>query len=275
MGKFDGILFCTDLDGTLLNKKREVSAENRAAIEYFKKEGGAFTIITGRPPCISSDIYRMSGANIPYGCINGGGIYDPAKGEYLWYDTLPEAAFRIVEYVEKNMPDIGIQFSCPERIYFCRDNSSTQHFRDVTGYPHIVKTLGELGDEPLCKVIFSTDDTRRLAEIRAEIMALPEAAQVDFVSGADDLCEMLPKGNTKGTVLCRMAELLGYDMKKTVAVGDFENDLDMIKKAGIGYAVANAYDGAKAVADRVTVSNEEHAIAKIIEDLDNENPFER
>jgi hydroxymethylpyrimidine pyrophosphatase-like HAD family hydrolase len=67
-----------------------------------------------------------------------------------------------------------------------------------------------------------------------------------------------------------MSELLGLDMAKTVAVGDYENDLDMIKMAGIGYAVANACPALKAIADRITVSNDEHAIAKIIDDLDKE-----
>lgn len=267
MGKFDGVLFCTDLDGTLLNSQRQVSAENRAAIEYFKSEGGSFTIITGRPPCLSSEIYEASGANIPYGCINGGAIYDPAAGKYLWADALPEEAKDIIRYVERNMPDIGIQVNYPDRICFCRANSSTDHFCEITGYPYIFKDIKDLGEEPIYKVIFSTDDEARLAEIRAEISALPQAEQVSFISGARDLCEMLSKGNTKGTALCKLAELLGFDMKKTVAVGDFENDIDMIKKAGIGYAVANADPRAKAVADRITVSNNDHAIARIIEEL--------
>ena len=50
MGKFDGILICTDLDGTLYRNDKTVSKENREAIEYFKNEGGYFTFITGRMP---------------------------------------------------------------------------------------------------------------------------------------------------------------------------------------------------------------------------------
>ena len=57
---------------------------------------------------------------------------------------------------------------------------------------------------------------------------------------------------------------MGIDKNKIVAIGDFENDVEMIKKAGVGIAVANACPAAKEVADIVTVSNEEHAIAKII-----------
>ena len=57
-------------------------------------------------------------------------------------------------------------------------------------------------------------------------------------------------------------------MKKTIAVGDYNNDISMIRFAGAGYAVFNAVDEVKLAADHVTVSNNEHAIAKIIDDID-------
>jgi hydroxymethylpyrimidine pyrophosphatase-like HAD family hydrolase len=65
-----------------------------------------------------------------------------------------------------------------------------------------------------------------------------------------------------------MCELLGIDPRRSIAVGDYDNDVSMIKAAGLGIAVANAMPSVMAVADAVTVSNEEHAIARIIYDLD-------
>ena len=50
MGKFDGILICTDLDGTILKNDKTISNRNIEAMEYFKKEGGYFTFVTGRMP---------------------------------------------------------------------------------------------------------------------------------------------------------------------------------------------------------------------------------
>ena len=50
MKKFDGILICTDLDGTILDDNKNISAENLDAIEYFKSEGGLFNFVTGRMP---------------------------------------------------------------------------------------------------------------------------------------------------------------------------------------------------------------------------------
>ena len=73
MGKFDGVLLCTDIDGTLLNTNRKVSQENKKALEFFKKEGGLCTFVTGRMPFFVSDIYDAMKPNAPFGCINGGG----------------------------------------------------------------------------------------------------------------------------------------------------------------------------------------------------------
>ena len=82
------------------------------------------------------------------------------------------------------------------------------------------------------------------------------------------LYEILPKGASKGNLLPHLAAILGVDMSKTIAVGDYYNDVSMIRSAGVGVAVANAVDEAKAVADIVTVSNEESAIAKIVAMID-------
>ena len=76
MGKFDGFLICTDLDGTLLRNDKSVSEENRKAIAYFKQEGGLFTFITGRMPYYAAESYEVAQPNAPFGCINGGAIYD-------------------------------------------------------------------------------------------------------------------------------------------------------------------------------------------------------
>ena len=266
MGKFDGYLFCTDLDGTLLNSSHQISRDNKEAIAYFKSEGGLFTFITGRPYIISREMYEAVCPNAPIGCFNGGGIYDFEKGEYLWHNSLPESAVEVLDFVYDNIPDVGIQLSLPHRIVYTRDNSSMRYFRDITDTPYIYGHYREV-DEPIVKVVFGHLDPVRLSEIRALVESQPFASKYDFITAAADFYELLPRGNSKGALLTKMAELLGLDMSKTVAVGDFENDVSMIKAAGIGYAVANAKDCAKAAADRVTVSNDEHAIAAIIAEL--------
>ena len=113
MGKFDGILICTDLDGTLFADDKSVSRENREAIEYFKREGGRFTFITGRMPYYASRIYRLVQPNAPFGCANGGGLYDGETGKYIYVETLSSAALELVEAAMKAVEGIGFQANTP------------------------------------------------------------------------------------------------------------------------------------------------------------------
>ena len=133
MGKFEGILFCTDLDGTLYASDKSVSERNLEAIEYFKAEGGAFTFITGRVPKTSTDICRTIKPNVPYGCINGGGIFDHVNNEYLWFMELDKAAVAMADQVARELPDFGIQLNSTKEIYSYRDNQAMVDFRRITG----------------------------------------------------------------------------------------------------------------------------------------------
>ena len=72
----------------------------------------------------------------------------------------------------------------------------------------------------------------------------------------------------KGTSIKKLCEILNIDKNKTIALGDYDNDISMFKAAKVGIAVKNACTEALAAADFVTVSNEENAVAKVISDLE-------
>lgn len=267
MKKFSGMLFCTDLDGTLYADDKTVSAQNLAAIEYFKVEGGLFTFITGRVPLTAGHICRTIRPNAPYGCLNGGGIYDPQKQAYLWNSHLPDAALELIHAVDEALPDIGIQFNTDAGLYFAKDNEAMQGFRKSTGVPHLTCRCDEL-PAPLLKVVFAHYDGDRILALADLLQHHPQAEHYDFIRSEHHLYELLPKGVSKGKVLLKMAALMDIDPAKTIAVGDYENDISMLKAAGLSFAVANAAPAAKAAAKHITVSNNEHAIAAIIDGLD-------
>ena len=267
MKKFDGILICTDLDGTLLRNDKTISKENLDAIEYFKSEGGKFTFITGRMPFFVDKIYKTIRPNAPIGCINGGGIYDCQNRKYLWTQELSHSCLELVEYIDKNVSGIGIQVNAFDKIYFSRENSAMQHFRDVTAVPNLVKYYYDV-DEPIAKIVFGDEREESILQVEKLLAGHPRANEFDFIRSERTLYEILPKGISKGSVLPRLADILSLDIKKTVAVGDYNNDISMLKAAGVGIAVDNAGDEVKSAADYVTVDNEHHAIAKIISDIE-------
>lgn len=267
MKKFEGILFCTDLDGTLFTSDKTVSKENLDAIEYFKSEGGLFTFITGRMPSTSKEIYNIIKPNAPFGCVNGAGIYDGEAQKYLWSMSLPKSAMELVETVEKEFPDIGIQINAENNIYFYKDNDAMVRFRRLTNAPKITCDSTDVGEKVL-KAIFSDLDEKKLFEVIEFLKDQKNAKDFDFIRSERTLYELLPKGASKGNALVKMAELLNIDIRRTIAVGDYNNDISMITKAGMGFAVENALPEVKAAADRITAGNNDSAIAKIIGEID-------
>ncbi|MBQ2719023.1 MAG: HAD family phosphatase [Clostridia bacterium] len=266
MGKFDGVLVCTDLDGTLFRSDKTVSRENREAIEYFKHEGGAFTFMTGRLPFYAESAYRAAAPNVPYGCANGGALYDGEAGRYVWRCELDRRALALVACVAEAFPEVGIQMSAFERAYFSRENEVMYHFRRVTGLENLVCPYREV-EEPLSKVLFGIKTEEELLAVERTLRSHPLAEEFDFIRSETHLFEILPKGVHKGLALQKLAEHLGIDPKMTVAIGDYDNDIGMFRTAHVGVAVANACPAARAAADYVTVSNEESAIARVIAEL--------
>ena len=267
MKKFNGILMCTDLDGTLLRNDKTISRENKEAIEYFKSEGGLFTFITGRMPSYVSDMYEAINPNCPFGCVNGAGIYDHRTGEYLWTLPIGDGVCELIAHIDENIPDMAIHVSTFYKTYFCKDSEAMAAFRRVTRLPNITRHYNDI-TEPIAKVVFADFEDSNILHLQKLLESHRLADKFSFIRSDNMLFEILPKGVGKGSVLEKMAELLGIDMKRTVAIGDYNNDVTMLRAAGLGVAVSNASESALAAADYVTVSNEEHAISRIISELD-------
>lgn len=267
MGKFDGILICTDLDGTLLKNDKSISKENIQAAEYFKSEGGYFTFVTGRMPGYVSETYNTINPNAPFGCVNGGGLYDHREKKYIWKCIMPDGVVDLIRLIDKKYDDVGIQVCTFDKTYFCKENQTTKRFRAATGLPNVVGKYYEI-DEPIGKIIFGSDYDEEIFEIDKALRSHPLADRFDFIRSEKTLFEILPKGICKGTSILKLSEYLGIDMRKTIAIGDYDNDVSMLRTAKTGIAVKNACGAAKNAADYITVSNEEHAIAKVIYDLE-------
>lgn len=267
MGKFDGVLLCTDLDGTLLKNDKTISAQNLEAITYFKAEGGVFTFITGRMPFYAMDFCNTIRPNAPIGCINGGGLYDCVKQDYIWTRALPHEALALAKCMEDAFPGAGIQINTFYKSFFCKENKAMERFRRVTNLPNLVCPSDAI-TEPVAKIVFGSEDEAESQQIERTLRTHPMADQFDFVRSEKMRFEVLPKGVGKGTAITMLAQHLHIDRNKTVAVGDYNNDISMFRAAKIGIAVANACPEALSAADHITVSNEEHAIAAIVCDLD-------
>ena len=267
MKKFEGVLICTDLDGTLLNDSRVISAENKEAIEYFKSEGGSFTFVTGRMPFYALDLYEKVRPNVPVGCVNGGGVYDFVSGKYIYTVELPKSVCELVRCVDNALPDVGIQVNTFQKVYFCKENKTMEGFRRITGVSNLKCGYDEI-EEPMAKIIFGCETESEIQAVISILSSHPRTGEFDYIRSEKTLFEILPKGVGKGNAVKNLAEYLGIDVARTVAIGDYNNDISMFKAAGISIAVNNATPDAKAAARFMTVSNNEHAVARVIYDIE-------
>lgn len=264
MGKFDGYLLLSDFDGTLAHTEvtedqgqritqKAISRENCDAIRYFQSEGGLFTLATGR----SFDwLEQWRSHLVPNTYVisyNGAVICSPDGKEELFSRPLED----FLPLAER------IRAACPELVWV--------HFHSHEDGPRFLKD--ELIDperlpSPIYKMVFYAH-REQAEEYAARIASLMGDRYVSMRSWVNGI-EVLMQGATKGAAIGRLKAALGERARTVVAVGDYENDADMIRTADIGYAMGNAVPSLKAVADRITVNANESAIAKIIADLERE-----
>ena len=263
------ILFL-DLDGTLLNSQREVSPGNRAALEKALRLGHKVVINTGRPlhsAIIQNDRLGFHQDGCYVVSFNGGVIYDAFRERIVYSQCLPlDTAKAILALCNEK----GIHTQTYDRkdvlVEPRWDDELLKRYcgRILMNYRILPSFATGLTEEPPKILAISEENRPALEELQREIpLRFPE---VDCFFSAKHLLEVVPKGVHKGSALIRLCGLLGIDVANSVAAGDEENDIAMLRAAGVGCAMQNAVKAVKEAADYVTVhTNDQDGIAEIVE----------
>lgn len=266
MKKYEGILLCTDLDDTILTSDKTISDKNIEAIKYFMNEGGLFTFATGRVPKGVQPILKYIVPNAPMVCFNGGCIYDIQKEKELWASELTSEAIDVVDYVTSLHPSCGVEVCGKDKIYFCIRNRIVDEHQRLEHFPDNDMNYKDI-PEAWRKVLFMVE-ADEVETIRNIISQSQYADSFSYVKSSPWYYEILPKGNTKGEGLLRLASMLNIKPENTIGMGDNENDIDLIQKAGTGVAVSNAVKLIKDAADIITRNdNNNDAVAELIYSL--------
>lgn len=255
MGKYEGYLIATDFDGTFAGPGAVISRENSRAIRYFQENGGLFTIASGRVPSFLASYAEDFVANAPLICTNGTVICDPDTLEILHYMSFGAQIDAFVEYLYTHplVDRLLISGMDADKVWL--------ETRKIPYSPSLCAGV----PKPWCRLLCEQTPEETLA-LRDHLIER-YSDEYEFNRSWNAGVEIVPKHSGKGACLRWIREYLGDRIHTTVGVGDYENDLSLIRDADIGYAVGNAIDECKAVADRVTVPNTQHAIAAIIEEL--------
>ena len=276
MGKFDGILFCSDVDGTLMNGKNPVSEKNIKAIEYFEANGGAFTACTGRHPRIVSTVLADVTLNAPIMGYNGAIIYDwDIPGEVRVLDLPKSILLDSIRFMESDPCIVDMVFSIWSTSVFLgvdRVNGGYVAPDGPFGGRHFdtaEEFIEAFPDEVIYKVLFRLKEgiTPEESE-RIRDAAIERFGEYDVTRSWIRGVEINLHGASKGYASRFIAERMGK--KLLVCAGDYENDRSMIKEADIGFVMENGVESLKAEADVIAPHCGEDGIAWIIDYLEKE-----
>lgn len=270
MGRFEGILLCTDCDGTLTHDNLEVCPEDVEAIRYFQQEGGLFTFATGRFPKHVRQFSHLFTLSVPAVMGNGTTLYDAAADrivDEVILDPKPkDPLFYAVEQGLCHMVFIehrtySVLWTDQEPDWDMGTTSRVDRLEDL-----FTKEDAERFPEPWHKtdLVFETPEQNTSVQKLLREKFPGWRYERSWPTGL----EILPEGAGKGNGVRRLKKYLGGRVRMTVCVGDFENDVSMIEEADIGYAVANADPAAKKAADKITVDCRQAPMAHIIRDLE-------
>jgi len=254
MSKFDGILLCTDFDGTFAMPGPTVSRENCDAVRYFQENGGRFTFASGRSPEFFGRFADFH-ANAPIIAANGTMICDPDTFEKIAIFTMPDETLEILDEIAR-IPQT-------ERMYLCDSFGQGIEWDKAAG------TLPSDAFSKIAKPWFKV----LLHQAEADTLCMRDYMRARY-PGVFNVnrsyrngVELHAPGSGKGECL-RWIRSRDPSIRRTVSAGDYENDVSLIRMADLGYAVENAEPEAKAAADRITVKCARHAIARIISDIE-------
>lgn len=264
-------LIVSDLDGTLLDKDMNVSEENLEAIAQMDKNGVFFVPSSGRT---LSEIPKALVENPHIRYIihsNGAVIYDKVENRPIYRACIQNPLIRKIMDIIYSY-DCFVTVRCDGEVYVDKNEQSKEKYE----YYHVcaphVEVVGTYGKfiENFEETFRNTDNIevfavffRNLSDLEECKKKLQEAGGLIVAHCWDCNLEISSAAAGKGNTLAKLAELIGVPVPYTVAVGDSGNDITMLEKAGLGLAVKNASDDAKAVCDEIICSNDEH-IAKYI-----------
>ena len=257
-------MIVTDIDGTLLRSDKTISERTRAAIAAAQAAGIVFVVATGRMPRTMASIARAVGVQRWALGSNGAVIYDLVTDEIVAQFSIPPAVAReVILALRQGLPEIafgceaGLRFGCEPRYEELRPVARQQGTWRADALT--------LAQEPLTKLIV-LHPSLSADTLLAEAQAIVGAAVTCTHSGLPML-EISAAGVDKGSGIAALCQRLGFAMDAVIACGDMPNDLAMLRRAGLGVAVANAHPDVLAAADAITASNDADGVALVLEQV--------
>ncbi|AIQ43224.1 Cof-type HAD-IIB family hydrolase [Paenibacillus sp. FSL R5-0912] len=237
-------LLALDMDGTVLNRNHEISAENRKWIHRAIEQGISVMFATGREVQSIAPYVEKLGLRSPLVAVNGSEVWR-APGSLLVRHTLED------NWVQE-LYALALESNCRYWAYTVNEVFTAQNWPGQILRPE---------DDPWLKFGMHSDDPACLQQIHR---ILDATGRYELTNSSPRNIEINPLGINKASGIREVCRLLGIGMEEVAACGDSLNDLKMLRSVGLGIAMGNAQEAVKQAAKAVTGTNEEDGVAQAI-----------
>ena len=260
-------LIAVDLDGTLLNSARQITSGVRKAIAQARESGIKVIPCSGRHFSGTRSIAVQAGMGDAVICGNGA-LVETWQGEVISANMFsPARCLELLKFCEEY--NLGGNLYANDVLYTLKPNNVTQYYENLNK---------QLPKELQCAYHFVPDLAAAIAEnaekiLKFEIFPIPDEPRKALREMLNQCDDMVPEGNlrtsvelhapgvNKGTGLRAAAQYYGISMENVMAIGDAENDVSMLKNAGVGAAMGNATEDARLAADIILPTHDEDGVA--------------
>lgn len=262
-------IIALDIDGTLTNSQKVITANTRNQLIKFQKNGGKIILASGRPvqgirPY--ADILRLSQFGGYILAYNGGCVIDCKSGSFISKTALdhryiPEICSIIKDYpvgintYEGNRIIAGQQINRYTRIESAINRMELKYTDDFQKYVSF--------GVPKCLLQGEPDVIAELERVLSE----KYKDKLGIFRSEPYFLEIVPKNIDKAMAIDSLLRKTGYEKDECIAFGDGFNDISMIRYAGLGIAMQNASEPVKKAADYVTRSNDKDGIACMLQKM--------
>lgn len=260
-------LVAVDLDGTLLTGEQRISPRARAAVAGLERRGVAVVLCTGRPPRSAKAYAAELGLTHPFITYNGAAVYHPGSDRVRVRHHL-DAAVAVEALARLRAAFPGLMAAVEsEHGWYLDPEMYRRRIAEARLGPDEPTAVGPAErylDGDVIKLLVRGERAAgpaHAAELAEAVADLP----LQRTWSAGPLLELLDPRADKRAALAEVCRERGIDRREVAAFGDQRNDLEMLRWAGWGVAVANASAEVRAAADAVTLSNDDDGVAAVLE----------
>ncbi len=257
-------LLISDIDGTLLNEKKEITEYTKKALNNFVKEGKQLILATGRAHVSAKKILDSIGLEGIVISYNGAKIIDTKNNEVIYHNPIKEEITRkLIEYSKKKNVHLNLYIG-NDWFVENKESEKSTFYKNLSKIEPKEIDFYDLEKVETTKALFF-EEYDKLKEIESEL-SKEIGEYVDFTYSSSYFLEILNKGVNKGTAVKKVIDILDISKDNCIAFGDELNDYEMLKYVKYGVAMGNANEKLKNEIVHKTLTNSENGVAKFIEE---------